>query len=171
MHRGAYQDAYGSRNAHLRWNHAPLLQPVVHLRRSEPARGWGITAELSRNTSSEHHKHNAGPICMHRGAYQDAYGSRNAHLRRNHAPLSQPVVHLRRSEPVRGWGIPAELSRNTTLSTINTMQDQYACIEGPTRMHMDHAMPICGGIMQHCLSQWFTSDNHNRRVGGESTLN
>jgi len=55
MHRGAYQDAYGARNAHLRRNHAPLTQPVVHLRRSEPARGWwGITAELSRNTSSVH---------------------------------------------------------------------------------------------------------------------
>ena len=114
MHRGAYQDAYGSRNAHLRRNHAPLSQAVVRLRRSEPARGWGIPAELSRNTSSEHHKYDAGPICMHRGAYQAEYGSRNAHLRRNHAPLTQPVVHLRRSEPARGWGITAELSRNTS---------------------------------------------------------
>ena len=116
MHRGAHQDAYGARNAHLRRNHAPLTQPVVHLRRSELVRGWwGITAELSRNISSEHHKYDAGPICMHRGAYQDAYGARNAHLRRNHAPLTQPVVHLRRSEPARGWwGITAELSRNTS---------------------------------------------------------
>ena len=124
MHRGAYQDAYGSRNAHLRRNHAPLTQPVVHLRRSELVRGWwGITAELSRNISSEHHKYSAGPICMHRGAYQDAYGSRNAHLRQNHAPLAQPVVHLRRSEPVRGWGFPAELSR----SISSEHRERLAC--------------------------------------------
>jgi hypothetical protein len=38
-------------------------------------------------------------------------------------------------------------NKSTPRSTINTMQDQYACIEGLTRMHMEHAMPICGGIM------------------------
>ena len=51
------------------------------------------------------------------------------------------------------------------------VQDRYACIEGLTKMHMDHAMPICGRIMHLWLSQWFTSGDQNRCVGGDSPLN
>jgi len=54
---------------------------------------------------------------------------------------------------------------------MNAVQEQYARVGGLAMMYMDHAVPICGGIMHHCLFQYFSSGDQNRFLGGRSRLN
>ena len=53
---------------------------------------------------------------------------------------------------------------------MNAVQDHYACIEGLTMMHMDHAMPIRGGIMHLCHLQCTNLGDQNRCLGGVYAL-
>ena len=51
---------------------------------------------------------------------------------------------------------------------MNAVQDHYACVEGLTMMHMDHGMPIWGGIILICHLRCINSGDQNRCLGGES---
>jgi len=45
----------------------------------------------------------------------------------------------------------------SALSTKIAVQEHYASNEGLAMMHMDHAVPIGGAIVQLCHDQWCTS--------------
>ena len=97
---------------HIKHNISDLFVSSANIifRRSKPVQGWGISAELSHVFGSEHHKSSAGAVCTQRQTRHDACRSRHGYLRRNHARLISPGDQLRRTKPVQGWGISAELS-------------------------------------------------------------
>ena len=49
---------------------------------------------------------------------------------------------------------------------MNVMQEHYACNEGLTRTHMDHAEIIDGGIMRLKVAWWSNSGDQDRCTGG-----
>ena len=73
MRRGLLYDAYRTRSACLRWNHARLPGQVAQSGNSELAVERTKPAELSRNTDPKHHECVARVDQMRRGLLHDAY--------------------------------------------------------------------------------------------------
>jgi len=54
---------------------------------------------------------------------------------------------------------------------MNVVQEHYASNEGLTRMHMDLAVTIEGGIMHLKVACWSNSGDQDRCTGGRARLN
>jgi len=80
---------------------------------SEAVDGHTKPAELSHNLDSKHHERGTRVRQSHWGSSYDAYRTRNACLRRNHAPSCRARAPSVQSEAVDGGRTkPAELSHN-----------------------------------------------------------
>ena len=145
----ALRGPHASRQAPRCWHIAPAsrlwcsVSPPVHqFRRSVPVLGRRGSAELRHIMGSELHECSASPLCVHRGTDHDAYEARNAHLRRNHAPSSPPVHQFRRSVPVLGRGVTAELSH-----IIGS--EHHECSAGPLCVHRGTDHDACEARNAH----------------------
>ena len=121
MRRGLLNDAYRTRSACLRWNHARLPGQVAQSGNSEPAVERTKPAELSRNPDPKHRECGVRVDQMRRGLLYDAYRTRSACLRWNHARLPGQVAQSGNSELAVERTKPAELSRNTDPRTMNAV--------------------------------------------------